>query len=97
MSLYNDLGGTAAVTTALDHFYPKVLADPLSPFFEGVNIEGLKKRIEPFMAMAPGRSERLSRSNLAADSRPPRMHGPGRQRVRWILGHFEDVLKPSCA
>ena len=55
MSLYDDLGGAAAVTAALDQFYPKVLADPrISPFFEGVNIEGLKRRIAPFMAMALG-------------------------------------------
>ena len=27
MSLYDDLGGAAAVTAALDQFYPKVLAD----------------------------------------------------------------------
>ena len=55
MSLYDDLGGAAAVTAALNQFYPKVVADPrTSPFFEGVNIEGLKKRIEPFMAMALG-------------------------------------------
>lgn len=39
----------------LDRFYPKVLADPrTSPFFAGVNIEGLKKRIAPFIAMALG-------------------------------------------
>lgn len=35
MSLYDDLGGTAAVTAALDQFYPKVLSDPrTSRFFE---------------------------------------------------------------
>ena len=28
MSIYDDLGGAPAVTAALDHFYPKVLADP---------------------------------------------------------------------
>jgi len=27
MSLYDDLGGAAAVTAALDQFYPKILAD----------------------------------------------------------------------
>ena len=45
MSLYDDLGGAAAIAGALDGFYPKVLSDPrISPFFEGVNIERLKKR-----------------------------------------------------
>ena len=45
MSLYDDPGGAAAITAALDKFYPKVLADPRTrPFFEGVNIEGRKRR-----------------------------------------------------
>lgn len=53
--LYDEVGGAAGVATALDQFYPKVLADPaLSPFFDGVNIELLKKRIGSFMAMALG-------------------------------------------
>jgi hemoglobin len=74
MPLYDDLGGAAAVTAALDQFYPKVLADPrTSPFFERVNIERLKRRVEPFVAMALGRSEQLSRPNLAAEPRPARI------------------------
>jgi hemoglobin len=55
MALYDEVGGAAGVATALDQFYPKVLADPtLSPFFDGVDIEELKKRIGSFMAMALG-------------------------------------------
>jgi truncated hemoglobin YjbI len=42
MSLYDDLGGTAAISAALVQFYPKILADPrTSPSFESVNIEEL--------------------------------------------------------
>jgi hemoglobin len=55
MVLYDEVGGAAGVATALDQFYPKVLADPtLSPYFDGVDIEDLKKRIGSFMAMALG-------------------------------------------
>ena len=94
MSLYDDLGGAAAITAALDGFYPKVLADPhISPFFEGVNIEGLKKRIGPFMAMALGG--------------PSNYHGPSLRQTHThlvskglddsvfdaFLRHFEDVMK----
>jgi ubiquinone/menaquinone biosynthesis C-methylase UbiE/truncated hemoglobin YjbI len=94
MSLYSDLGGAPAITAALDHFYPRVLADPrISPFFNGVNIEGLKKRIAPFLAMALGG--------------PNEYHGPGLRQTHArlesiglndgvfdaFLGHFEDVLK----
>ncbi|MHB8642295.1 MAG: group I truncated hemoglobin [Gaiellaceae bacterium] len=55
MVLYDELGGATGVATALDRFYPKVLADPtMSRFFDGVDIEDLKKRIGSFMAMALG-------------------------------------------
>ena len=55
MALYDELGGAAGVSTALGQFYPKVLADPtLSPFFDGVDLEDLAKRIGSFMAMATG-------------------------------------------
>jgi len=94
MSLYDDLGGAAAVSAALGQFYPKVLADPrTSPYFKGVDIEGLKKRIEPFMAMALGG--------------PSNYHGPTLRKTHAhlvtmglddsvfdaFLGHFEDVMK----
>jgi hemoglobin len=94
MSLYDDLGGAAAVSAALARFYPKVLADPrTSPFFEGVNMEGLKKRVEPFMALALGG--------------PSNYHGPtlrqshGRFVSKGLddgvfdafLGHFEEVMR----
>ena len=91
MSLYDDLGGAAAVTAALNQFYPKVLADPLtSPYFEGVDIEGLKKRIEPFMAMALGGPSDYHGPTL----RQTHTHlGPGRQRVRRIPGTFRGRAK----
>ena len=55
MALYDELGGAAGVSTALGQFYPKVVADPtLSPFFDGVDLEDLAKRIGSFMAMATG-------------------------------------------
>ncbi len=68
MSLYDDLGGTAAVSAALGQFYPKVLADPrTSAYFKDVDIEGLKKRVEPFLVMALGG--------------PNNYHGPGLQQA----------------
>ena len=39
LSLFEQLGGEAAVDAAVDAFYPKLLADDLlSPFFNGINI-----------------------------------------------------------
>jgi hypothetical protein len=89
MSLYDDLGGAAAVTAALDKFYPKILADPrTSPFFEGVNIEGLKRRVEPFMAMALGGPSDYHGPPLRQSHARLRIQGLGPQRVPRVPGTF---------
>ncbi|NVJ98672.1 MAG: group 1 truncated hemoglobin [Alphaproteobacteria bacterium] len=49
MSLYDAVGGDAAVNAAVDLFYEKVLADPiLIPFFEGVNMDGQSAKQKAF-------------------------------------------------
>jgi hemoglobin len=94
MSLYDDLGGAAAVTAALDKFYPKVLADPrTSPFFKGVNIEGLKKRISPFMAMALGGPSDYHGPTLRQTHARMASNGLDDGVFDAFLGHFEDVMK----
>ena len=56
MALYDELGGAAGVSTAVwDSSIRRCSADPtLSPFFDGVDLEDLAKRIGSFMAMATG-------------------------------------------
>ena len=94
MSLYDDLGGAAAVTAALDKFYPKILADPrTSPFFEGVNIEGLKRRVEPFMAMAMGGPNNYHGPTLRQSHAHLVSKGLDDSVFDAFLGHFEDVMK----
>jgi hemoglobin len=94
MSLYDDLGGAAAVTAALDQFYPKVLADPrTSPFFERVNIERLKRRVEPFMAMALGGPSNDHGPTLRQSHARLVSQGLDDSVFEAFLGHFEDVMK----
>jgi hemoglobin len=94
MSLYDDLGGAAAVTAALDQFYPKILADPrTNPFFKGVNIEGLKRRIEPFMAMALGGPSDYHGPTLRQTHARLVSKGLDDSVFDAFLGHFEDVMK----
>ena len=55
MALYEELGGEAAISAALDRFYPKFLADPMmSPYFKDVDMVRLKGMAEAFLAMAVG-------------------------------------------
>ncbi len=54
-SLYDRIGGEAALVAAVDIFYDKVLADELTrPFFEGLDMEAQTRKQLAFMAWAFG-------------------------------------------
>lgn len=54
-SLYNKIGGEAAVNAAVDIFYRKVLADDtVSKFFEGVDMDKQAAKQKAFLTMAFG-------------------------------------------
>jgi hemoglobin len=55
MSVYERLGGAAAVNAAVDIFYAKVLADDrISHFFDGVNMVRQAQKQKAFLTMAFG-------------------------------------------
>jgi len=54
-TLYERIGGEAAVMAAVDLFYKKVMADELTrPFFAGLDMDGLVKKQIAFMTWAFG-------------------------------------------
>lgn len=54
-TLYEKLGGQAAVDAAVDKFYRRVLADDrVSPFFEGVDMDKQAAKQKAFLTMAFG-------------------------------------------
>lgn len=55
MSLYNDIGGEAAVNAAVDIFYRKVLKDDrIKRFFDGVDMDKQAAKQKAFLTMAFG-------------------------------------------
>jgi methyl-accepting chemotaxis protein len=72
-SLFDRLGGTDAITAAVDRFYQRVLADAeLAPFFARTNMTWLRKRQALFLAQAlggpanyPGRDMRTVHEHMA--------------------------------
>jgi hemoglobin len=55
MSLYDEIGGSAAVNAAVDLFYEKVLADDrVKEFFADVDMPGQKGKQRKFLAYAFG-------------------------------------------
>jgi len=54
-SLYNKIGGDAAVNAAVDIFYRKVLADDrINQFFEGVDMDQQAAKQKAFLTLAFG-------------------------------------------
>lgn len=55
MSLYDELGGAAALDAVVDSFYRKVLADDrIARFFEGVDMERQAAKQKAFLTMVTG-------------------------------------------
>ncbi len=67
MSLYEQLGGQAAVEAAVDNFYRKVLADDrVARFFEGVDMDKQRAKQKGFLTMAFGGPHNYSGKDMRA-------------------------------
>lgn len=66
MTLYDRLGGEAAMVAAVDRFYARVLADPmLAPFFAGVEMPRLKRHQLTFLSQALGGPQQYSGATMS--------------------------------
>jgi hemoglobin len=66
MSLFERIGGEAAVNAAVDRFYERVLADPmLAPFFKHVSMQRLKAHQFAFLSQALGGPQQYSGSSMS--------------------------------
>lgn len=96
MTLYERLGGEAAIQAAVILFYEKVMADPLlSPFFEGVDFEKQIQKQIAFMTMAFGGPSQYSGRDLRASHASSVRRGLGDahfDRVASLLGETLDEL-----
>jgi len=70
MSIFDQIGDPAAVTTTVDDFYRRMITDPeLTPYFDGVDMKRLKGHQRSFIAAAIGGPEPyLGRSMREAHS-----------------------------
>ena len=92
-SLYERIGGEAAITAAVTEFYDRVLADDeLAPFFEGISTGVLIQKQVAFMTMAfggphdyTGRDLRSSHARLVA-------RGLTDAHFDRVTGHLSETL-----
>ena len=63
--LYERIGGEKAVRSAVVKMYDKIFADPeLAPFFDDVDVEGLRRSQAAFVTMAFGGPNHYTGQNL---------------------------------
>ena len=69
-SLYEQLGGEAAIDAAVDKFYEKVLADDrIKGFFEGIDMEKQHRKQKNFLTFAFGGPNNYTDRGMAAAHR----------------------------
>src|SRR4051812_47752105 len=91
MTLFDRIGGAPAVQLAVDHFYVRVLADPLlAPFFDKTEISRLKAHQFAFLSQVMGgprsyTGQTMSRahSNLKIEER----------HFNAVAGHLVETLE----
>ncbi len=92
-SLFEKLGGDAAVDAAVDLFYRKVLADPtLSPFFESTDMEGQRAKQRAFLTMAFGGPNNYTGKDLRTAHAPLVAKGLNETHFGAVAKHLQDTL-----
>jgi hemoglobin len=94
MSLYDDLGGEAAVTAAVDVFYRKVLADELiAGFFAGVDMDVQKNKQRAFLTVALGGPNKYTGRGMRAAHARSVANGLSDVHFDAVVGHLAATLR----
>lgn len=81
-TIYEQIGGRTAVSTVVEDFYRRVLADPeLAPYFDGIDLGRLKAHQRAFVGVALGGPEHYDGRTMAAAHQHLRITGEAFDRV----------------
>ena len=93
MSLYEDLGGEAAVNAAVDVFYRRVLADAyVNRFFEGVDMDKQAGKQKAFLTMVFGGPNNYTGLDMRKGHRHLVQKGLDDTHFDHILAHLRSTL-----
>jgi hemoglobin len=94
-SLYDRLGGEAAIMAAVERFYEKVLADDLTaPFFAPLDMAGLTRKQIAFMTWAfGGPAQYRGRDLRSAHADLVRSQGLGDAHFHAMARHLQVTLE----
>jgi hemoglobin len=92
-SLYDQIGGSAAVDAAVDLFYGKVLADStINGFFQAVDMKKQRAQQKAFLTMVFGGPNGYSGKDLRSAHAPLVAKGLGDKHFDAVAGHLQATL-----
>jgi len=92
-TVYELLGGDAAIDAAVDIFYRRVLNDPyVSPFFEGVDMEKQAAKQKAFLTMVFGGPNRYTGKDMREGHKHLVERGLDDSHFDHILMHLRSTL-----
>lgn len=92
-TLYDQLGGAAAVDAAVDIFYRKVLGDRrVSHFFDGTDMAAQRAKQKAFLTMVFGGSNGYGGKDLRTAHAPLVARGLDDSHFDAVAGHLQSTL-----
>lgn len=93
-SLYDRIGGEAAVEAAVDIFYRKVLADPtISEFFDNTDMDEQRAKQKAFLSMVFGGPKEYSGKDMREAHAPLVEKGLNDSHFDAVAGHLDATLR----
>ncbi len=93
-SLFERLGGEAAVEAAVDVFYRKVLLDfSISHFFDTTDMDAQRTKQKAFLTMAFGGPKNYTGKELREAHAPLVEKGLGDEHFDAVAGHLDATLR----
>ncbi len=92
-SLFEKIGGEAAVNAAVDLFYRKVLADPqINEFFDDTDMDAQRGKQKAFLTMAFGGPNDYTGKDLRSAHAPLVAKGLNDSHFGAVAGHLKSTL-----
>jgi hemoglobin len=93
-SLYDELGGAAAVEKAVDIFYRKMLMDPrVAPYFESVDMDRQRGKQKAFLTMVFGGPNHYTGKDMRTGHAHLVKRGLSDLHVDIVIEHLGSTLK----
>ncbi len=93
-SLFEQLGGDAAIDAAVDIFYRKVLADPsISEYFDNVDMDAQRAKQKSFLTMVFGGPNNYTGADMRTAHAALVQRGLNGSHFAAVAGHLQATLE----